>query len=141
MKNTQDIKIRLSLNLTSELVGYDKLFNELADIEAKYGEGTPLAGKMRRKHLIGILHLYCNNGFTLEPETSFRTPEQAKQIAMSPNVPTLPPDALDAEVSNQATAAIEAVTNPNLDTGDDGLGIKNRLQKDGSYKFGNLYVD
>ena len=79
MKKTQVTKIRLALNLTSELVGYDKLFNELASIDAQHGEGSPFAAKMRRKHLIEILHMYCNNGFSLEPGTGKRAPVLGNQ--------------------------------------------------------------
>ena len=142
MKKTQVTKIRLALNLTSELVGYDKLFNELASIDAQYGEGSPLAAKMRRKHLIEILHMYCNNGLSLEPATGNKAPELGSQS----DVKAL--RVLEAQDKNPvATTSSQAVVqmqNPQEQEFDpnDAFGIydKHRLEG-GKFKFGDLEID
>lgn len=68
-KTTPSIELRLSLNLSLDNVGFERLYQELRDIETDATDLVPTqVHALKRRHLLKILHDYCAN--TIEPAPS-----------------------------------------------------------------------
>lgn len=67
--SSKSIEIRLSVNLTLDDVGLEHMYHELYAIEtgaAEQGLNPAGANALKRRHLLKILHGYCNAGFRKE---------------------------------------------------------------------------
>lgn len=63
---TQSIALRLSVNLSLDDVGLERLYKELSAIEAgASGLASIQVHALKRRHLLKILHVYCAGGIEL----------------------------------------------------------------------------
>lgn len=102
-KPMPSIELRLSLNLSLDNVGFERLYQELRDIETGATDLAPIqVHALKRRHLLKILHLYCADG--IKPvENNFEAKSaKASQSTFSPSVETMrqeyPPPTLSSAV-------------------------------------------
>lgn len=68
---TPSIELRLSINLSLDDVGLERLYRELSAIEAGASGLAPIQiHTLKRRHLLKILHVYCAGGIELAPRNT-----------------------------------------------------------------------
>jgi hypothetical protein len=109
MKNLPTIRLRFHFTFSSYEVAFERLHREMAEIASAFKDDPKAVTLEQRKLLLRMFLDYSNGGFTQpSPTASYRTPEQAKQIAMEPAVSTLQSaksETLEAEPINPSTTA------------------------------------
>ena len=78
------IELRLSLNLSLDNVGFERLYQELRDIETGASGLAPIQiHALKRRHLLKILHLYCAGGIELAQRN---TDANSERLSQNPTV-------------------------------------------------------
>jgi hypothetical protein len=102
------IELRLSLNLSLDNVGFERLYQELRDIETGATDLVPIQiHALKRRHLLKILHLYCADGIKPAEKNFEAKSYKASQSTFSPAVETMrqehpPPTTSSAVDADQA---------------------------------------
>lgn len=145
MKKSTSKRIRFDFTFSAGDVAYERLHLEMIQIANTHPNDPVEAAAEQKKHLLRILHAYSNSGVSsLAPTTSYRTPEQTKQIAMHRSEPTFPnatpPAATNAENNGTFTTPVPTPSKTNLVNDEKFKTAAVRLE-DGSLKLGDLIID